>query len=69
MQACINKHHTLHVQFVLIIIYFHLQYKCDQYWPDTESKLYGNIKVTAENEVQFANYCVRRFSVEHVSLV
>ena len=46
-----------------------LQYKCDQYWPDSGFKLYGNIRVTAENIVQFANYCVRRFSIEHVSVV
>ena len=58
------SHIQYNYQYVLCI----LQYKCQQYWPNSGFKQYGNIKVTAENKVQFANYCVRSFSVEHVSV-
>ena len=48
------KYH-LPASYVLYI----LQYKFDQYWPDSGFKLFGNIRVTTENVVQFANYCVK----------
>ena len=46
-----------------------MQQKCRQYWPDSGSQLYGNVKVTVENTIQLANYCVRHFLIEHVSLI
>ncbi|KAI1295767.1 Receptor-type tyrosine-protein phosphatase F [Halotydeus destructor] len=37
--------------------------KCSKYWPD-ESETYGQYKVTMTEKKEFADYVVRRFSVE-----
>ncbi|XP_065886416.1 uncharacterized protein [Dysidea avara] len=42
------------------------KFKCYQYWPSKGSKLYGNIRVTTVDEVQLANYCTRRFTIEQI---
>ena len=44
--------------------------KCNQYWPESVNipRLYGDIKVTMTEEEELAVYCVRKFSVQEVSL-
>ena len=52
-----------------------LQVKCSQYWPNNGSAVYGDISVTLDGSVQYADYVVRTLRVqlvcclsEHVSL-
>ena len=38
--------------------------KCQQYWPDSESKDYGPFKVTLNDQQMCSDYIVRHLSVE-----
>ena len=37
--------------------------KCEQYWPDTGSKMFGPFKVTLTQQQVFADYCTRTMQV------
>ena len=41
--------------------------KCEQYWPDKQSKSYGDIIVTMVSEVVLPEWTIRDFNVENVS--
>ena len=41
------------------------QGKCDQYWPDSNTK-YGSIRVTLQKTENFADYVVRTFTLVKV---
>ena len=43
------------------------QMKCCKYWPD-DSELYGDIKITLLKTETLAEYTVRTFAMERVSL-
>ena len=38
--------------------------KCQQYWPDSESKDFGPFKVTLNDQQMFSDYIVRHLSVQ-----
>ena len=38
--------------------------KCQQYWPDSESKNFGPLKVTLNDQQMCSDYIVRHLSVE-----
>ena len=46
-----------------------LQIKCSQYWPNNGSAVYGNITVTIDGSVQYADYVVRTLRVQLVCCV
>ncbi|XP_065918174.1 receptor-type tyrosine-protein phosphatase S-like [Dysidea avara] len=41
--------------------------KCQQYWPNDGSSVFGTIKVTLQKEEQLRSYCVRQLSITNVS--
>lgn len=43
------------------------QHKCEQYWPDSDFKLYGDIKVELIDTEEFADYIIRTFTLTRVS--
>ena len=46
------------------------QVKCHKYWPDnSEPATYGDYKVTLLKQEELANYCIRDFTIEKVSMV
>lgn len=44
-----------------------LQVKCSRYWPE-DSDMYGDIKITLVKTETLAEYVVRTFALERVSL-
>ena len=38
--------------------------KCQQYWPDSDSKLFGPFNITLADQQIFANYTIRLLQVE-----
>lgn len=47
-------------------ILFHLQIKCDQYWPSRGTETYGMTQVTLLDTIELATFCVRTFSLHKV---
>lgn len=45
-----------------------LQVKCSRYWPE-DSDMYGDIKITLVKTETLAEYVVRTFALERVSLL
>ena len=45
-----------------------LQVKCSRYWPE-DSDMYGDIKITLVKTEILAEYVVRSFALERVSLL
>lgn len=45
-----------------------LQVKCSRYWPE-DSDMYGDIKITLVKTETLAEYVVRSFALERVSLL
>ena len=45
-----------------------LQEKCSRYWPE-DSDMYGDIKITLVKTETLAEYVVRSFALERVSLL
>lgn len=45
-----------------------LQVKCSRYWPE-DSDMYGDIKITLVKMETLAEYVVRTFALERVSLL
>ena len=48
-----------------MLFYLSLQLKCEQYWPDFGSAMYGKVKVTFVSLDDYAAYIIRVFKVEH----
>lgn len=44
------------------------QVKCSRYWPE-DSDMYGDIKITLVKTETLAEYVVRTFALERVSLI
>ena len=38
--------------------------KCQQYWPDSDSKDFGPFRVTLTDQQMFANFTIRKLQVE-----
>ena len=38
--------------------------KCQQYWPDSDSKEFGPFRITLADQQIFANYTIRLLQVE-----
>ena len=38
--------------------------KCQQYWPDSDSKQFGPFNITLTDQQVFANYTIRLLQVE-----
>ena len=38
--------------------------KCQQYWPDSDSKVFGPFNITLADQQVFANYTIRLLQVE-----
>lgn len=41
--------------------------KCDVYWPQEGSDMYGPVLVTLTNQMELATYTLRTFQIERVS--
>ena len=44
-----------------------LQHKCEQYWPDHDSRQFGQLRVETKETEQFANFTIRIFELQRVS--
>ncbi|XP_065658277.1 receptor-type tyrosine-protein phosphatase S-like [Hydra vulgaris] len=43
--------------------FFFIQSKCEQYWPDHGSEIFGNIRVELKSELKLCNDCIRTFEI------
>ena len=48
---------------------YHLQHKCEQYWPtgNGNTRVFGEIAVEMQDTELYANYIIRTFSIKRVS--
>jgi len=44
-----------------------MQIKCDQYWPNRGSEVYGVMHVTLLDVIELATYTIRTFQLDRVS--
>ena len=56
--------------FPSIYFYFHsyVQIKCLKYWPSASPEMYGPVLVSPGDEEELADYVVRKFTIQMVSL-
>jgi len=54
-------------KFVLISYTILLQIKCDQYWPNRGSEMYGVMHVSLLDIVELATYTIRTFQISRVN--
>ena len=57
--------------FPAIYFYFYsyVQIKCLKYWPSASPEMYGPVLVSPGDEEELADYVVRKFTIQMVSLV
>ncbi len=65
MQKYTNSNSRLNFNSII----FHLQIKCDQYWPNQSSEKFGNITVVVLETMELAHYTVRTFRLYKVNTV
>jgi len=56
------------VVVLLVLCGVLLQIKCDQYWPNRGSEVYGVMHVTLLDVIELATYTIRTFQLARVSL-
>ena len=56
--------------FSSIYFYFYsfVQIKCLKYWPSASPEMYGPVLVSPGDEEELADYVVRKFTIQMVSL-
>ena len=48
--------------------YLYVQIKCLKYWPSASPEIYGPVLVSPGDEEELADYVVRKFTIQMVSL-
>ena len=47
----------------------YFQIKCDQYWPNRGSEVYGTMLVTLVDVIELASYTIRTFQLSQVTTI
>ena len=65
--SCIKIDFYMFPLFIMFTL-THIQIKCLKYWPSASPEMYGPVFVSPGDEEELADYVVRKFTIQMVSL-